>query len=333
MSINPAPRTALLNSAIRIGKPIRSIVSFLLKGTVSAVLLYLAFRHVNWVLLSANVRKMRAGWMIMAFLLFLIQALCGAIRWQRIAKVCALKLTVLSAIRYSLIANFFNQGLPTAVGGDAVRIFLAGRATGKTADSSYSVIIDRCLGGMACALLVIAVLPWTFSFMGNLTMRAALAASSFGFLFLFGGLLSSGFLPQGIFGIPKLARHAKALSAFVSRFFSLPLFAEISFNSILIHLLGIVVVWCLAHAIGVALTVYAAIALVPVILLIAMIPISIAGWGVRETATASILAYAGITPSDGVMISILYGATLFALGLIGGGIWAMDRHRPPSTSG
>jgi hypothetical protein len=52
-----------------------------------------------------------------------------------------------------------------------------------------------------------------------------------------------------------------------------------------------------------------------------MIPISIAGWGVRESAMVAILAYGGVGESAGLLISILFGLCLFVLGMVGGLAW------------
>ena len=52
--------------------------------------------------------------------------------------------------------------------------------------------------------------------------------------------------------------------------------------------------------------------------LVATIPISIAGWGVREGAMMTVFAYAGLLDADGLIVSILYGVGLFAVGAVGG---------------
>jgi hypothetical protein len=61
--------------------------------------------------------------------------------------------------------------------------------------------------------------------------------------------------------------------------------------------------------------------LMPPVLLIATVPISIAGWGVRESSMVVAFAYAGLAQSDGLMLSILFGAASFALGVGGGLVW------------
>jgi hypothetical protein len=55
--------------------------------------------------------------------------------------------------------------------------------------------------------------------------------------------------------------------------------------------------------------------------MIATVPISIAGWGVRESALVLAFSYAGLPESDALIISVLFGAAMFATGMIGGLVW------------
>jgi pseudouridine-5'-phosphate glycosidase len=68
-------------------------------------------------------------------------------------------------------------------------------------------------------------------------------------------------------------------------------------------------------------------------LLVATIPVSIAGWGTRETAMVIAFGYAGLPESDGLIVSLLLGIAIFAAGLVGGVVWILDRgkrHRAPA---
>ena len=71
-----------------------------------------------------------------------------------------------------------------------------------------------------------------------------------------------------------------------------------------------------------------AFALIPPILLIMTAPISIAGWGVRESAMVVAFSYAGLPQGDGLLVAALFGLATFTLGIVGGGVWMMgDRRR------
>jgi hypothetical protein len=65
-------------------------------------------------------------------------------------------------------------------------------------------------------------------------------------------------------------------------------------------------------------------------MLITMLPISIAGWGVREATMMVAFGYAGLAPADGTVVSLLFGATSFIVGAIGGLVWILSAEK---TSG
>ena len=48
-----------------------------------------------------------------------------------------------------------------------------------------------------------------------------------------------------------------------------------------------------------------------------MIPIPIAGWGVREATMGLAFGYAGLMISEGVNVSLLFGAVYFFVGILG----------------
>ena len=67
--------------------------------------------------------------------------------------------------------------------------------------------------------------------------------------------------------------------------------------------------------------------LIPPIMLITMMPISIAGWGVREATMMVAFGYAGLAQMDGTVVSILFGAVSFVVGGIGGVVWIFSAEK------
>jgi glycosyltransferase 2 family protein len=63
------------------------------------------------------------------------------------------------------------------------------------------------------------------------------------------------------------------------------------------------------------------------VILIATIPVSIAGWGVRESAMVLAFSFAGLAENDGLIVSILYGAATLVVGAIGGIVWISSGYR------
>jgi glycosyltransferase 2 family protein len=63
------------------------------------------------------------------------------------------------------------------------------------------------------------------------------------------------------------------------------------------------------------------------VMLITMLPISIAGWGVREATMGLAFGYAGLMTNEGINISLLYGAVSFIVGGFGGLVWIFSAEK------
>ena len=105
----------------------RQLVLIALKLTVSAALLYFAISRLNLASLGDRLNHMELGWVAAALALALLQTGVSAVRWREVALACGAALAPRQALRFNLIASFFNQGLPSTVGGDAARIWLLAR--------------------------------------------------------------------------------------------------------------------------------------------------------------------------------------------------------------
>ena len=94
-----------------------------------------------------------------------------------------------------MIAAFFNQVLPSTVGGDAARIVLAARAGNGWRKATYSVLLDRFVGVLALATIVTAGLYWSFGLISDPIGRLVLLAIGLGSLAAAGAFLALGSLP------------------------------------------------------------------------------------------------------------------------------------------
>ena len=98
-----------------------------IKILVSAALLYLALRKVNFADLAARIDLTSAVWLALAVALTFLQIFIGVLRWRIVGAECGAPLPLRQAMRYNVIGTFFNQTLPSSIGGDAVRLWLVAR--------------------------------------------------------------------------------------------------------------------------------------------------------------------------------------------------------------
>ena len=305
----------------------RRLFSFLVKAAVSALLLYLSLRRVD--LGSVGQRLGALDWRWIAFILVLlcVQIALLALRWQGIVAICGAKLSKAAALRYSFIGAFFSQVLPSTVGGDAVRIWLLARGGAGWSTSIYSVLIDRVVGVSVLAIIVVACLPWTLNLVHDPVARAALALIGIGALA--GAAIFLGLGAQHLRLMERWwpTRHLAAASRLAWRLCQSVAGARAAALSIAIHLLTVLVAWGAARASHATVDISQVLFLFLPVMLIASIPVSIAGWGVRESAMILAFSYAGLAESDGLIVSILYGAVTLGVGAIGGIVWIASGYR------
>lgn len=289
---------------------------------VSLALLYLAIRGINVGAVQSRLSQIDLSWIVLALAVAVVQIFLGALRWHEISSLCHAPLTSRQAFRYNMIGAFFNQTLPSSIGGDAMRLWLVQRTGAGWQAATYSILTDRAVGLIALALIIVASLPWSYGMIADNQGRLALLVVDFSAL-----LAGLGFLLLGYLHWPWLKRwwptkHVQACSAIANQVIfshrSGPKIAALSFS---IHVLAVVIAWCAVRSIAAPANFEQLFMLTPPIMLITMMPISIAGWGVREATMMVAFGYAGLAQADGTVVSILFGAISFIVGALGGLVW------------
>lgn len=310
----------------------RGFLLLALRILVSAALLYLSFRGINFAAIQSRLSQISPAWVLLAVLATVFQIFLGALRWREISTQCGAILGTGQAFRYNMIGAFFNQTLPSTIGGDAMRLWLVRQTGAGWRAATYSVLVDRAIGLIALALIVIASLPWSYDLIGNAHGRLALllidiAAISAGLGFLAFGRLSWAWLK-----VLWPLRHIHACSVIANQvIFNRASGPKIAVLSLLIHVIAVVIAWCAVRSIAAPAAFEQLFMLIPPIMLITMLPISIAGWGVREATMMVAFGYAGLAQADGTVVSLLFGASSFIVGAIGGLVWILSSEKaaPP----
>lgn len=306
----------------------RRILLSTIKILISAALLYFSLRKVNLYDLAARIRVESLGWIGLAIAVTFLQIFLGVLRWREISAECGAPLETRQAMRYNVIGTFFNQTLPSSIGGDAVRLWLVARAGAGWRAATYSIFVDRAIGLIALAVLIVASLPWSYRLISDPQGRSALLLIDFAAL-----AAGGGFLLLGALRWPWLKRwwgthHIHACAVIANKvLFSRDRGPKVAVLSLLVHILAVVIVWCVAQSISAPLLFGQIFQLVPPVMLITMLPISIAGWGVREASMGLAFGYAGLPANEGVNVSLLFGGVSFIVGAFGGLVWILSAEK------
>jgi hypothetical protein len=193
-------------------------------------------------------------------------------------------------------------------------------------------LAELAVGLIALAVIVVASLPWSYNLISDPNGRSALLFVDFATLAGGVGFLILGRLP---WPWPKRwwgTHHLHAFSVIADRvIFSREHEPKIAVLSLLVHPLAVVIAWCVVQSMA-APVVFGQIFQVITPVLITMLLISIAVWGVREATMGSAFGYARLMTSEGVNISLLYGAVSFIVGAIGGLVWVFSAEKAAQSA-
>jgi len=311
----------------------RRILLSTAKILISGALLYLALRKVDLSELFSRLTATSLLWIAVAIAVTFLQIFVGVVRWREISAECGAPLELGRAMRYNVIGAFFNQTLPSAIGGDAVRLWLVARAGAGWRAATYSIFVDRAIGLVALAIVVVASLPWSYELITDPHGRSALLLVDFAALAGGVGFLIFGALKWSWLKTWWATHHIHACAVIANRvIFNAKRGPIVAILSLLVHVLAVVIAWCVVKSIAAPVSFGQTFLLIPPIMLITLMPISIAGWGVREATMGLAFGFAGLSANEGVNVSLLFGAVLFIVGAIGGLVWILSAEKAAKGS-
>jgi len=309
---------------------LKKSIALIAKLTISLALLYFAVSSVNLGVVAERAQRLNATWLAAAIAVLAVQAVAGALRWRIIIGRCGVAISLQRAVRLTMVSLFFSQVLPSTVGGDAARIWLFARDGAGWAKAIYSVAVDRIAGVLVLASIVVICLPESFALIPDRLARAGMVTVGLLGVAAPAAFIALGFRQWGLLHRFTLSRHVNAAANVAYGVFASARTASLIVTlSFFIQGLTIVAAWLAAKSVSSPFDFIDAIVLIPPVLLVATVPISIAGWGVRESVMLMAFSYAGLPPADGLMISALFGLASFALGILGGLVWLVGDRRQP----
>ncbi len=218
-----------------------------------------------------------------------------------------------------LVAAYFNSFLPTALGGDAVRVFMLAACGVAKQQGAVLIVIERLMGFSALVLLaVVGVL--TFPVPRGVELAVFLLASGFAVAvaaFLLGRPAFDGLARR----FPVLDRAWRALALLSASHRAL---AGVFVLSIVFQVATISLSFMVAAALGIEVSFTACLALVPLVWILTMAPVSLGGIGVREAAFAFLFGLVGVSTEASLLISLGTFAALLSIAAIGAGVFFSD---------
>lgn len=235
-------------------------------------------------------------------------------------------------VRSFVVGIFFNNLLPSTIGGDAIRAYDTSRSGVGRAAAVAIVVVDRFIGLLA--LMLFAGVGLLLS--GHLTDRVP---ALYGWVA--GGTLAMGLIAALLFLpsrrapdlLARLGPRFKKVSDAIFAFQGKGVVLAKAFGySLFLQTLVVLNGWLLSKALHVPIALPYFFVIVPIAVFVMMIPVSINAIGVRENVWAFFFMAFGVAGAKGVAVAWLdYGHVLIHA-LVGGAIYAWSRRAPDAVA-
>lgn len=263
-----------------------------------------------------------AAWLGIAGLFTLAAVWLSALRWQKVLEALEIHAGLPRLFRYYMAGQFISNVLPTTIGGDVLRVHRLSRDTGEPPGTFASVVLERLTGWLVLPLITVigfTVNPGLRS-LGTAT-RVALGLAV-GTLVALGGLLAvvaSRRLGGRLAAHAGWRRFASALHFGVNHLRSHPAAAfNVLAAGFAYQLTLVLAAVAAAQALGLrAAGLTALLAFFPAVLIAQVLPISMAGLGVREGAFVLFLGPLGVSSTDAIALGLLLYLLNVAVGVLG----------------
>ncbi|MGI9225462.1 MAG: lysylphosphatidylglycerol synthase transmembrane domain-containing protein [Woeseiaceae bacterium] len=305
----------------------------LVKVIVSVSLIAILIGSVDWSEIFSQANELSAPPALLAVVLLSLQYPISAWKWRKSLRLHGVEYGLGYLLRILCIAFFFNNFLPSAIGGDAYRAYRTFEHAGRPVYSISAVIVERVLGlialvvlgyGCAIALVVNGTLPYQQEMI-------FLSAVSFLFLALFGIAWKTGHLGKIEDRLHKVSKLEPIMESV----------RTIRENRQ--HMLGLVCLSLLFQAIAIAAIalLFSALALPGVIFesgvtatvagVAGVIPLSINGIGIVEGSFAVAAVVAGLAYSKAVIVALFVRVYGLASSIIFGVLYILERDKGSIT--
>lgn len=262
-------------------------------------------------------------------------------KWRLLVVCRGLALGLGEALRVYYVATFAGCFLPSTVGADALRVAVLTRPDRPSAALAASVVVERALGFVAAALAAAVGLGLLASLALHLPDRVrdwslgVLSLAVLAVMLTLTGPLAARLedLPQRVAGRGKmlrwLARFLSSCGVYRHHRGALLVFVLLSFVEQWVPAVGC---WLLARALDLPLSLPAALAVTPLAMLFARLPVSASGFGVVEGLFVAFFNLVGLHSTESFLLGFMLNLSSLATALPGAWFYARGGLRGLATS-
>jgi len=325
-------------------------ISYLLRFGIAIVALYLTFRGEDLGKIADELLGLNLWIFAASLIIWVLSQMVFVARWSVLLRVQSIYIGFWTAFRLHLLGVFYNNCLPTSVGGDLLRAGYVTTHTDKKLEAALSVFVDRIIGLIGMVIMAFCCywfvpgegqrqrLPVSFNldFLRQVNeykwILVAAVAVFVLVLFVFVSNAKGRNLLRGNFrvfrkrGAAVLRKVHKAISIYYSKKLALGLALLLTFCCQAIFIFGM---WLVGREIGINVNIRYYFVFFPIAWLLGALPISIGALGIWEGTLKLLFSQVAIGIEQQVSTFVLCHRIIWLLGsLPGAAIHLIGAHLP-----
>ena len=285
------------------------------KCTLSAVLLGVVFMYFP---ISMPILKLKSTFLNLAPEIFFIlgaQLVLLTLRWLHILRAMGLKVSFFGALTMYWTGLFFNQCLPSTVGGDVIKIALVRKSKGTFHQGTAAILFERASGVLLLSLigLVAAILA------PHETMRVQITLIFSIFFSVVVALIGVYYFPKKYLRKFEFIENVSKDLALILKVFvkNAPLLISILSISGICQIIELYAFYLCLNELGAEVSLSQVFSIGSLVMFAAAIPVSLSGWGMREVSSIAAFSSVGVSGEISVISGIIFGLYLLLFSLPG----------------
>jgi glycosyltransferase 2 family protein len=304
--------------------------ALLVAAKVSVSLALLTYLLSTSDLTALNLRLRSGDTMLLALAVVIYTMILGLStwRWRVLLRAQGYEAPLAHLSKSYLVATFFNNFLPSNIGGDVIRVRDSKHLTGSTTTSLAVVAIDRILGLGALYFLAASAYvlggPPVRHLVGALPVLMLLGVvfGTIAYVFFLPGTARRMMKASGLARLPWASRKFEVVQAAVHVYRRQVGSVWLAFaGSLALQALVVLYYYEVAHSLRIPLPLSAAFLMVPLCNLVQTVPISFNGWGIRESVFILYFGQVGLSRDSALAFSLVGAGLIVLLSLSGAVVW------------
>jgi uncharacterized protein (TIRG00374 family) len=286
------------------------VLGSVIKLLVSVGMIALFLQQIDLVDVEQAARRARPSFLLLSIGLFVVSNLIGALQWRVLLRVQGFDLPLQRVVSLYFVGVFFNNFLVSNIGGDAVRVYDLNRMTGQGSRGFAATFLDRFVG------LFVLILFSLIAFSANPELWSlGIAVPVAALVIVLAGILAFGFsrrLSAFILGIAQRFAPEKVVSLLerIREGFLVYRLAYGTLAGVLclasgVQLSRIAVYFAVGQGMGLDVGFDHFVVFIPLIAIVAAVPITFGGIGVRENLGAILFGRVGVEPAAALAMMFL----------------------------